>query len=116
VQGLIDTLQPKVVVTEKCDEASKKGWRAKRLISAIAERASHNYVLDVSVQRPRTFPSKYEEAEALVSRHPDLTGYLPERKRRFYEFEPRNMIIFEALALAEAVIHGPPEKLAATMG
>ena len=116
VQELINTLKPDVVVTEKCDDDCKKGLRAKRLIAAITELASHNYVLDVSVPRPRGFQSKYEEAESLVSRHPDLIGYLPQRKRRFYDFEPRNMIVFEALALAEAVIYGPPERLAAAMG
>jgi hypothetical protein len=116
LQELINTLKPDVVVTEKCDDDCRKGTRAKRLIASITELASHNYVLDVSVPRPRTFQSKYEEAENLVSRHPDLIGYLPEKKRRFFDFEPRNMIVFEALALAEAVIFGPSEKLAAAMG
>ncbi|MEO9514530.1 MAG: hypothetical protein ABJH45_18795 [Paracoccaceae bacterium] len=116
VQELINTLKPDVVVTEKCDGDCKKGSRAKRLIGSISELASHNYVLDVSVPRPREFQSKYEEAESLVARHPDLLGYLPKKKRRFYDFEPRNMIVFEALALAEAVIFGPPEQLAAAMG
>ena len=59
---------------------------------------------------------KYEEAESAVKRHPDLIGYLPEKKRRFFETEPRNMIVFDALALAEEVINGPPDKLAAAMG
>ena len=116
VQELINTLNPDVVVTEKCDENCKKGKHTKRLIATIAELASHNYVLDVSVPRPRTFQSKYEEAQSAVKRHPDLIGYLPAGKRRFFEFEPRNMIVFEALALAEAVISGPPDALAAAMG
>ncbi|MEL7257709.1 MAG: hypothetical protein AAFN80_07675 [Pseudomonadota bacterium] len=116
VQELINTLKPDVVVTEKCDAQCKKGKRAKRLIASIAELASHNYVLDVSVPRPRIFPSKYEEAHSMVKRHPELIGYLPARKRRFFEFEPRNMIVFEALVLAEAVITGPPDALIAAMG
>lgn len=115
LQELINTLKPDVVVTEKCDDDCRKGSKAKRLIASITELASHNYVLDVSVPRSRTFQSKYEEAEDLVSRHPDLIGYLPEKKRRFFDFEPRNMIVFEALALAESVIFGPPERLAAAM-
>ena len=116
VQELINNLKPDVVVTEKIDKASKKGDPVKRLIASVAELASHNYVLDVSVPRPRRFPSKYEEAKDLVSRHEDLIGYLPKRKRRFFDFEPRTMIVFEALALAEEVIHGPPDRLAAAMG
>lgn len=116
VQELINELKPNVVVTEALDASCRKGTRARRLIAAIAELASHNYVLDVSVPRPRRFSSKYEEAADLVTRHPDLTGYLPRRKRRFYEVEPRNMMVFEAVALAEAVQNGPPEQLAAAMG
>ena len=116
VQELINTLKPDVVVTEKCDEKCRKGSRSRRLIASIAELASHNYVLDVAVTRPRVFQSKYEEAESAVTRHPDLIGYLPEKKRRFFETEPRNMIVFDALALAEEVINGPPDMLAAAMG
>lgn len=116
VQELINTLKPDVVVTEKCDQNCRKGSRSRQLIASIAELASHNYVLDVAVSRPRVFQSKYEEAESAVGRHPDLIGYLPDKKRRFFEFEPRNMIVFEALALAEEVILGPPDKLAAAMG
>lgn len=116
VQELINTLQPNVVVTEACSKGCKKGKRSRQLIASITELASHNYVLDVQVPRPRVFQSKYEEAESAVGRHPDLIGYLPKKKRRFFEFEPRNMIVFEALALAEEVINGPPDKLAAAMG
>lgn len=116
VQTLINDLKPDVVVTETLDDDCKKGKRVRSLIRSITDLASHNYVLDVTVPRPRLHPSKYEEATELASRHPDLLGYLPKRKRRFFDFEPRNMIVFEALALAEAVIHGPPEKLAAAMG
>lgn len=116
VQGLINELKPDVVVTENCGAGCRKGRRTKELITSIAGIASHNEVLDVSVERPRNHPSKYEEATELAERYPDVRGYLPERKRRIFDFEPRGMVIFEAIALAEAVINGPPEKLASAMG
>ncbi|MEM9761637.1 MAG: hypothetical protein AAF968_03850 [Pseudomonadota bacterium] len=116
VQELISRFRPDVVVTEVTDERSRKGARTKSLIGSIAEIASHNAVLDVSVERPRQYPSKYEEAAALAERHPDIRGYLPERKRRIFDFEPRGMVIFEAIALAEAVLNGPTERLAAALG
>jgi hypothetical protein len=116
VQGLISELKPDVVVTEDCTMGCRKGQRTKSLIQSIVELASHNAVLDVSVQRPRRFPSKYEEAQVLSDRHPEVAGYLPPRKRRIFDFEPRGMVLFEALALAEQVIKGPPTKLAAAMG
>ena len=106
VQELITKLKPDVVVTEKCDDRSRKGERSRALIKSIAELASHNEVLDISVRRPRTFPSKYEEADYLVRKHPEVIGYLPDRKRRIFDFEPRGMMIFEAIALAEGAAKG----------
>jgi hypothetical protein len=116
VQELINDLKPDVVVTEKRTTGCRKGQRTKALIRAIAELASHNPVLDVSVPRPRSFPSKYEEAQALAKGYPELEGYLPKHRRRIFDFEPRSMVLFEALALADAVIKGPPTTLAAAMG
>ena len=115
-QELIATLKPDVLVTEKCGPKCRKGTRTRELIQAIAELASHNELLDVSVERTQRFSSKYEEADELLSRHPDLEGYRPKKKRRIFEFEPRGMILFEALAMAEKVTKGPPEILAAAMG
>lgn len=116
LQELINEFKPDVVVTEKCEAGCRKGKRSKSLIRAAAEIASHNEVLDVSVDRPRRFPSKYDEARDLVERHAALEGFLPKRKRRIFDFEPRGMVLFEALAMAERVILGPPERLAAAMG
>ncbi|EBA12654.1 hypothetical protein [Roseobacter sp. CCS2] len=116
VQELINELKPDVVVTEKRTTGCRKGQRTKALIQAIAELASHNSVLDVSVQRPRGFPSKYEEAQALAMEYPEIEGYLPRQRRRIFDFEPRSMVLFEALALADAVIKEPPTRLAAAMG
>ncbi|MFO6466251.1 hypothetical protein ACK8OR_17820 [Jannaschia sp. KMU-145] len=116
VQGLISELRPDIVVTEDCGPGCRKGDRAIRLIRSVAELASHNSVLDVSVPRPRSFASKFEEAEALTSEYPEIAGYLPGQKRRIFDFEPRGMVLFEALALALEVLRGPPTRLAAAMG
>jgi hypothetical protein len=116
VQDLVNRFKPDVLVTEKCVGKCKKGKRTRHLIDAAAEIASHNPVLDVCVERPRRFQSKYEEADSFAARHHDLIGYLPKQKRRSFDVEPRRMIIFEALALAEEVLNGPPEALAAAMG
>lgn len=115
LQKLINDLRPDVVVTEKIVAACRKGKRTKKRIQALAELASHNYVLDISVERPKNHACKYTEAENLVERFPELRGWLPQ-KRRYFDSEPRNTILFEALALAETVIFGPPQRLAAAMG
>ena len=115
VQERISDLKPDVVVTEVLTKSSRKGDKTQRLIAVAADTASHNSVLDVSVARAQNFSCKYEEAAALAELYPELHGWVP-RKRRLWDSEPRNTILFEALALACAVIDGPPENLAAAMG
>lgn len=61
--------------------------------------AAHNHLLEVGVPRKQGFANKYAEAEVLVERYPELAPWKPE-KRRFYDNEPRNTVLFEALSLA----------------
>lgn len=114
-QRWINRLKPEVVITEKAEEAAKKGDKTKEIIEAIARTAEHNYVLDVSVAREHNFANKYEEADALAERYPEIKAWLP-KKRRFFDNEPRNTVLFEALSLAESVMRGGPTKLGAAMG
>ena len=116
VQGLINDLRPDVLVTETRGERCRKGAVSQSLIQAIQELASHNAVLDVAIPRRQRFPSKYEEATALAERYPEIAGYLPKEKRRFFDYEPRNMILFEALALADDILNRSPEQMAMVMG
>ena len=112
-QELMTKLRPDVVVTEKLVTGCRKGRRTKALIRSLAELASHNGVLDVSVPRQHNYATKYEEAQDLAKSYPEVTGYLPDHPRRIYEFEPRAMVLFEALSLAQQVIKGLPTDLAA---
>ena len=107
LQSMFNDLRPDVVVTEDCRKGCRKGANSRRLIQSITQLASYNAVLDVSVARPREYISKYEEAEALAKKHPEIVGYLPTKKRRIFDFEPRGMVLFEALALAEKVMESP---------
>lgn len=98
-QALINDLQPDVVVTEELETAKHKGKHTLALLAAIARTAEHNDLLDVSVPRDHRFRNKYAEADALVEQFPELAPWKPV-KRRFYDNEPRNTVLFEALALA----------------
>ena len=102
-QTLINDLTPDLVVTEELETARHKGKHTLDLIAAIARTAEHNQVLDVAVPREHRYPNKYAEAEALVERYPELAPWKP-AKRRFYDNEPRNTVIFEALALAQVMV------------
>lgn len=105
-QSLINEFSPDLVVTEELDTARHKGKHTLGLVSAIARTAEHNQVLDVAVPRQHRFPNKYAEAEALICRYPELAPWKPER-RHFYDNEPHNTVIFEALALAQVMLsHG----------
>ena len=114
-QTLVNDMKPDVVVTEKLGPTSKKGPKTRSLIRAIAELASHNYLLDVSVTRPQTYASKYEQAEAIARRYPEVKGWVP-AKRKFYDNEPKHTVLFEAIALAEEVIFGSPLDFATAVG
>ena len=97
-QALINDLMPDAVVTEEL-ETAHKGKHTLALIAAIARTAEHNHLLDVSVPRDHHFRNKYAEADALVEQYPELAPWKP-MKRRFYDNEPRNTVLFEALSLA----------------
>jgi hypothetical protein len=99
-QSLINDLMPDVVVTEELETSKYKSKHTLALLAAIARTAEHNQLLDVSVPREHRYSNKYAEADALVELYPELAPWKP-LKRRFYDNEPRNTVLFEALALAE---------------
>lgn len=111
----IEHLRPDVVVTERVLEASRKGARTKAIIEAMAAEARARDLLVVALPRQHEYADKYAEAEALAARYPALTAWLPP-KRRFYDNEPRNTVLFEALSLADAVQREGPAGLARAMG
>lgn len=111
----IAELGPTAVVSERPDTAARKGAKAKALIAAIAETAREAGIVHVAVSRPHDFANKYAEAAFYAARYPDLLPWLPE-KRLFYENEPRNPILFEAVALADVILHDPATELARALG
>ena len=94
-----------VVITEAAESPSRKGAAARQSIEAIASVARKSPANDVRVPRLQRFQNKYEEAEALVERFPEIQPWKPKRPR-LWESEPRNMIYFEAIALALEIIDG----------
>jgi hypothetical protein len=102
-QTLINELKPHVLVIERITDTSHKGGNTRSLIEAIARIGSHNELLDVAVARECCYANKYVEADALAERYPDIAAWKP-KKRRFFDNEPRNTVLFEALALADIVL------------
>ena len=86
-------------------EGSRKRQRSRDIVHAVADAAARAQLYDVSVRRRKPFATKHDEAEALAERFPEIASWLP-RRRRPWDAEPKNLIYFEALALAVAVIDG----------
>lgn len=115
VQQMINFHRPNVVVTERLGPDNRKGEATQRLIDAMERIAQeNNSVIHVATQHHHAYPSKYEEAAALAKRYPALKPWLP-KKRRFFDNQPRPMVIFEALSLAHSIAHGGAEPIAAAM-
>lgn len=114
VQEMINFHGPDVVVTERLNAENRKGKPTKRLIAAMEMVADQNYVLSVTTEHRHPYPCKYEEAMALAGQYPALKPWLP-AKRRVFDHQPRTMVIFEALSLANSIARGSAEQLAAAM-
>lgn len=93
--------RPELVVLEQIEADSRKGTHSQSLILAIESAANNANIDHVSMVRPSSGPNKYVDAAALAQEFPQIAPWLP-HKRRLWETEPRNIIYFEALALAMA--------------
>lgn len=114
LQKLINTFRPEVIVTETLGAKDRKGERARVATAAFQRLAAQNYVLDVAVKRGQRFANKYEEAEALALLYPAIKPWVPS-KRKFHDSEPAAIVLFDALAIAHAVLQRPATTLAAAM-
>ncbi len=85
------------------------------IIDTMRETAKNSGLLTVSVPLPREHQNKHEAATELSARYSDLAPWQPP-KRKIYEPEPRNYVLFEALALADAIERQGTIGLAAAMG
>lgn len=115
MQELINELDPDVVVTEKLQAASRKGVAARDITEALARVATDSAALNVEVVREQVYDNKYEEAEAIARMYPDLEPWLQQRAH-FYDNEPRNTVLFEAMAYALFILRDPAKHLGAAMG
>ena len=111
----IEDFDPRAVISERPDTPRRKGERSRENLAAIGAAASASGRIHVAIVREKAFPNKYAEAAFYAARYPDLLPWLPE-KRIFYENEPRNTILFEAVVLADSVLRDPTSALARALG
>jgi hypothetical protein len=91
--------RPDIVIAERVVEKSRKGAHTRILIRAAESAANNTKAEYVEVKMPVEERNKYEAAAMLAMEFPQLEPWLP-HQRRAWEPEPRNIIYFEALALA----------------
>lgn len=107
---LIGSFQPDVLVFEDCEcDSSRRHPRIKRLIESLIE-LGHKKRIRVrtysaeDIRRAFNGPeTKAEIAAAVVNIFPELSPRLP-NQRRIYEGESYGMAIFDAVAIALAII------------
>lgn len=114
LQQWINDYEPTMIVTEKISTESKKGKKARRLTATLAAIASHNYAYDVSVPINRSGKNRFAYAVALADIYPDVKPRLP-RSHAWYDAAPRNLLIFDALAMAHAILTDPTLTIAANL-
>lgn len=110
----ITSFRPDVVVTEKLTDHSRKSERAKSVIRSLAGTATTLHVVSMQVVRPHEHKNKYEEAVALAERYPVIRPWVP--TRQFYDPEPKTVVLFEALALADVAKRNFTVNIAAALG
>lgn len=112
----ITDFEPDVILTEDVRYANKKGEPAKLLIEAISSLAEERQLLNPRIRRQHEFANKYEEADAIAARYPELAPWLSRQWRRFFDNEPRNTVLFETMSYALYILRNPTPALARAMG
>ncbi len=107
--------RPLAVVSEQLTPGTRKRGKTIELIAALASHLASAELLHVRIVRERPYKNKYIEADRIVARFPDLAPWKPVREH-FYDNEPANTVIFEAIALALQVRRDPTRYLAKAMG
>lgn len=111
----IKDLKPDVIVTEDAKLSKRKGDTARSITEAVSELAESLHLLNPRVRRHHDYANKYEEADAIAGLYPELMPWLP-KWRRFFENEPRNTVLFEAMSYALFILRNPGQQLGAAMG
>ncbi len=104
VRGWLDSFNPDLVITEDPRTTSRKGSHIKTILSSIDDLFEASEALNIRTVRNRNFKNKYEQAQALVKRYPEMKAKLPS-KPPVWMPEPRNMTYFEALALLDQTVN-----------
>ena len=110
-QDLVTRFAPDVLISQQVTPTLTKSKNTKQVIAAIARTGKNNDLISVAVPRLRKHKNKYEEAESLAKIFPQVADYLPQPRQLHHSKEPRNTVLFEAIALAVALFEDEEQNL-----
>ena len=91
---------PDVIILEDPALTRRKGRNTKARLRSMLRVAEKSSALVTKAHRVQHYKNAYVEARALAEAYPQMDNKLP--VRRFYDTEPRNLVLFEAIALAQS--------------
>ena len=94
---------PDIIIVEDYRTATRKGRNTKAIIRTIENVAKNTSAGICVVDRKQLFKNNIDEARQFAKQYPELKAWLPSRPK-LWESEPRNIIYFEALALAKQAL------------
>ena len=101
---MIAKLNPTLIISEDPDGPKcRKRGKSLKLLRVLVQAAADEPVTHLKLERPRRYENRYEEAEALCRRFPEIAAWCP-KKVKSYESEPRSLTYFEALAYVAEVL------------
>ena len=103
VREWLDFYAPDVVIVELFTAGTRKGIRAQELTAAIKETVLESGAQFIETERQQPFANKYEQIDSLCDEFPQMQMSKP-KKPRFFDPEPAETTVFEALAMAQAVL------------
>ena len=100
IEDWVASFAPHFLISENAETAIRKGAHSKRILEVVADCFTEAAGKHILVTRIQNLSNKYEEAEALVRLHPEMTEKLPEHPP-IWEEEPHRISLFEALSFFE---------------
>ena len=102
VKKIIGTYCAQLIVTERLTLQTRKGRHTRRIIEEIERTVGNLDIHAIDVERVQHHENKYLEIEDLAKRYPVLEPWKV-AKRKAWEGEHRNTIIWEALTLVDQI-------------
>lgn len=96
-------LEPDAVVTEDPDNGCNKWGQSLTVLRTLVQAVEDEPVRVIHVRPTLRHRNRHEEAYALLLRFPQIDTQTP-KARTAYDIDPRNLLFFEALSYAVAII------------